>query len=302
MNKIDFSQQGGFPLTQDTLNFMQSAYQDTFRYLSPMLGNYVILAGCTNDNNVIQHGFVLLNGEVLYTPGGAYTGSGTTVYIDEQKDSATFADGASKQIYFRRTLKFGVGSPSFLWSNFKNIRTLSILGDVLDGHRNNFSNPHSVKFGQLVAGADGTSVAAQETGTSRILMRTDAGLDKTVTIAELAEMMYKMKPWVKIKGTLHITVSSQLYVSTVATGEFRSCTVSRLGRGYYSIDVNNGLFADSNVITGLANQDMDPNNYNIGDGAVYMSIRVINSNRLTIRTADDASSNDAHVMYLYVLG
>ena len=120
MNKIDFTQQGGFPLIQDTLGFLQAAYAEALGGLATIAGDKVILSGCETQNNVVRPGLVSVGGEILYTPGGA----ASTVFVRETTTSATFEDGVAKAVYKRRTLAFGVGSPQWSWSEFKRLGAL----------------------------------------------------------------------------------------------------------------------------------------------------------------------------------
>jgi microcystin-dependent protein len=118
MNKIDFTQPGGFPLTQDTLGFLQSAYTEVLGGLAAFLGDKVILSGCTISQGIVQPGVVAVDGEILYTPGGTYL---SPVYVDEQTEQAMFEDGKLKGVYKMRTLRFGTGSPSWSWELFKRL-------------------------------------------------------------------------------------------------------------------------------------------------------------------------------------
>jgi microcystin-dependent protein len=121
MNKIDFSRQGGFPLTQDTLDFMQSAYLDSFGAVAGLLGDKVIISGCTANGGIVSPGIVAVGGEILPTAGGA----AQTVFINTEPQTAIFEDGEHKEVYFRKSLAFGVGNPSWEWSSFKRLSKIA---------------------------------------------------------------------------------------------------------------------------------------------------------------------------------
>jgi microcystin-dependent protein len=124
MNKIDLTQQGGFPFTQDTLDFMQTAYNDCFGALAALLGDRVIITGCGIAGNVVGPGIVAVGGEILPCAGGALSpapdiGMDAWVYVAETRQAAVFEDGEHRDVYFRRSLNFGVGDPQWWWSTFK---------------------------------------------------------------------------------------------------------------------------------------------------------------------------------------
>ncbi len=121
MNKIEFSKSGGFPLTQDALNFMQSASADSFQALAgamqTLCGNqYVILSGCDENDSIIGSGFVSILGEIMPLQGGA---KGNHIIVVEEKTSVVYEDGISKEPYYNRYAKFGAGSGQVAWSEFK---------------------------------------------------------------------------------------------------------------------------------------------------------------------------------------
>ena len=130
MNKIDFTQPGGFPLTQDTLNFMQATYNASLAGICSVLGNLVVLSGCENNNGVIAPGVVAVNGEVLPTGGG----SAATVFVDQTATAVTFADASEKDAYFTRKLVFGVNpNPEWQeeWRNFVYLTSLAEMQQTL---------------------------------------------------------------------------------------------------------------------------------------------------------------------------
>lgn len=156
MNRIDLTQVGGFPLTQDTLDFMQSAYGESIGAVATLLGDKVILTGCETQNNVVLPGIVAVDGEILLTPGGA----STTVFVEEQIETAVFEDGAHKEAYYRRRLAFGIGTPQYNWSDFKRLsKIVDLMGSLVPAGAIMmwFGSTESVPAGwALCNGANGT--------------------------------------------------------------------------------------------------------------------------------------------------
>ena len=79
MNKINFNQTGGFPLSTNILDAMQSAYA-IFNQLGSLAGNKAIISGCEQLGNTIADGVIFLNGEILPFKGGAI---GSSIIIKE---------------------------------------------------------------------------------------------------------------------------------------------------------------------------------------------------------------------------
>ena len=64
MNKIKFNQTGGFPLSANILDAMQSAYA-IFNQLGSLAGNKAIISGCEQLGNNDDDGVIFLNVEIL---------------------------------------------------------------------------------------------------------------------------------------------------------------------------------------------------------------------------------------------
>ena len=125
MNKINFNQTGGFPLSTNILDAMQSAYA-IFNQLGSLAGNKAIISGCEQLGNTIADGVIFLNGEILPFKGGAI---GTSVIIKEESESRVFEDGATKPVIFKKYATFGSSLPekTFVWADFKSIKNLISL-------------------------------------------------------------------------------------------------------------------------------------------------------------------------------
>jgi hypothetical protein len=132
MNRIDFTKAGGFPLTQDTLAFMQSDYVRALNGLAATWAvsqgdaQYLILSGCVFSSGTYSPGICAVNGEILYFVGG--NASFMDVRIVEITQEATFEDGNVYPVYITRILepKYDPYDPDqgegvFVWSDFKRV-------------------------------------------------------------------------------------------------------------------------------------------------------------------------------------
>lgn len=106
--KIDFSQLGGFPLTQSAMDFLQHSYNDVLAAVSQVAGDFVILSGLTQSSpNIYTDGWVTYNGNILYFVGGI---GQTNVVSNTATSSRTYADGTTKNVESTVTVSFTTGS------------------------------------------------------------------------------------------------------------------------------------------------------------------------------------------------
>ena len=122
MNKINFNQTGGFPLSTNILDAMQSAYA-IFNQLGSLAGNKAIISGCEQLGNTVADGVIFLNGEILPFKGGAI---GSSIIIKEESESRVFEDGATKPVILKKYATFGTSTPekTFTWAEFKRVDNL----------------------------------------------------------------------------------------------------------------------------------------------------------------------------------
>ncbi len=99
MHTIDFTKQGGFPLEQNTLDFMQDGQHANMNALVALCGCEVkkkyIIYGCTVLGGRISAGWVVINNEVLYFDGGIGTAIASTTDISD----VTFETGETHGVY-----------------------------------------------------------------------------------------------------------------------------------------------------------------------------------------------------------
>lgn len=119
MNIIHCNQAGGFPLTTETLNFIQNTYK-IFNAISGLTGDLAIVSGCQQVGNTISDGVVCIEGELYPFEGNTI---GTTVFIKETPTPQTFEDGSSKNVYIQKVATFGNSTRTYPWASFKRIMT-----------------------------------------------------------------------------------------------------------------------------------------------------------------------------------
>lgn len=134
MNRGNFLGQPNkdFPLDCETLDFMQ-ANETLLSVLGQIGGDKAILSGCTTTGTTVAPGYVFLKtaqypeGEVLHFDGGTIDAVNTTVYIAETAVAVTASGYTYPQAYYTRSLKAGLGSEQFLWSDFARVETNAAL-------------------------------------------------------------------------------------------------------------------------------------------------------------------------------
>lgn len=132
MNKrFDFTQLGGFPFTQDRLDFMQQSYRGAFGAMAGLIGNLTILMGCVIDvaTNTVSDGWISYQGELIFFVGGGY--SNGVVILDTAAD-LNFQDGNPHTVQFTKTATCGLPA-EFLFTDLKRIQSIRDMwntGDV----------------------------------------------------------------------------------------------------------------------------------------------------------------------------
>jgi microcystin-dependent protein len=107
---INYTNLGGFPLTQYTLHYMQSAYNEALTGLAKLAGNNIILTGVENTNGVITDGWIVWNGELLPFQGGLLQ---STFIVSQTTEDRKFADDVTRTVYTTRFARFGSGGAAF---------------------------------------------------------------------------------------------------------------------------------------------------------------------------------------------
>lgn len=109
--RIDFTKLEGFPLTQDTLDFMQKSYRDSIAAVAGLMGNLVIVTGVADLGANWGDGWVVINGELLPFVGGV---KAARVIVEEIFGTETFANASVQTVlYTRRARLASVGGDAF---------------------------------------------------------------------------------------------------------------------------------------------------------------------------------------------
>jgi len=129
--RIDFSELAGYPMSQNTYDFMQQSYRNAFAAIAALLGSGTILSGVVVDTGAgtVSDGWIVYNGELMPFIGG---GLSAGVVVQETGTALTFQDGSSKTVKFTKFAQCG-GPATFLFSLLKApqpVRDMWCTGDV----------------------------------------------------------------------------------------------------------------------------------------------------------------------------
>lgn len=128
MNKIDYNQSGGFPLSTQVLDAAQEAYKN-FNAFGNFAGDLAIITGCQDSTGgTVTDGFVAIYGELIPFVGTTKTAN---VVIVETGDQRGFEDGSVKSVIYSRYATFGEGPVTYPWADFRRPMTLFALEDRL---------------------------------------------------------------------------------------------------------------------------------------------------------------------------
>lgn len=121
MNKQNFTSNERFPLSTQSLSFMQEMI-DAAAGLARIGGDNYILSGCVTTGGNVTPGVIVINGEIMPFEGGGAT---STITIIETLESI-FANGLTfDNVRVKRYAKFatGTGENYINWSLFKPLQT-----------------------------------------------------------------------------------------------------------------------------------------------------------------------------------
>lgn len=146
MNNVNFLGQANFPLSSDTMDFLQTMIKQstTFAHLG---GENYILWGCQEAGMNVSNGFIVINGEILPFVGGQKQ---NTVYINEVRRDVNAMGYFFPQVYTTRTCEFGVGNPQYNWTDFKRIETNTALAEAIDNLQSQINRLQGVPVGVRV--------------------------------------------------------------------------------------------------------------------------------------------------------
>lgn len=114
-------QNNDFPLDCETLDYLQQN-QHMAEMIGAIAGDKIILSGCDISGSTRRSGYVFLKtqdfpqGEVLFFEGGDKTHS--TLFLEKSAIAVTANANPYPNAYTKRTLRAGLGSEQYNWSDF----------------------------------------------------------------------------------------------------------------------------------------------------------------------------------------
>lgn len=117
MNKTNFNQAGGFPLTAERLQELQTSF-DSFNSFGELAGNLTIISGCETVGTTVKAGRVYINGEIYDFREASGVDANSQVIIIEENVDRAFENGTVKTVHVIRYATIGTAETSWPWSSF----------------------------------------------------------------------------------------------------------------------------------------------------------------------------------------
>ena len=118
MRTINYTHLGGAPLTQETLDWHQTAMKDIAKAIARMgddgSGNPFILSGCVYNSGtgIVTDGYMFYADEIHYFQGGDTGALGTAVQLTTLNTDAVYEDGSTHTMYVEKVMTLGGGAPN----------------------------------------------------------------------------------------------------------------------------------------------------------------------------------------------
>ena len=128
MKNIDLTQLGGFPLTQDTLDYIQDISKDILKmYFSNLMlndtGKYIV-GGAARNGTSTTKGWLVIDGELFQLNAG----NGNYVKISQIQKIVTFEDTNAKAVYTERFAEMtNTASGNILFSDFERLQQTRVV-------------------------------------------------------------------------------------------------------------------------------------------------------------------------------
>ncbi len=117
--KINFTELGGYPLTQNTMLYLQNSYNDVLEALARAIGNYVIISGVSEMSpNVYSSGWVTYNNKIVPFAGGNEL---NFVNLIETNTSVTFENTSVVEVTTGYTAIFDTVNNGVTFSQFQRL-------------------------------------------------------------------------------------------------------------------------------------------------------------------------------------
>lgn len=120
MDRIDFTNLGGFPFSATRADAMQQNYLKALAAIAAFIGDKVIISGVTVAGSNVSDGWIVYNGELIKFVGGSL---GDGVVVAEAATSFSFQNGATYPIVFTKTATCGVPA-TFNFSDLVRLDTI----------------------------------------------------------------------------------------------------------------------------------------------------------------------------------
>jgi hypothetical protein len=105
MNRLDLTNLGGLPFTQDRLDFLEEGHLDAFGAIARLCGDKVILYGVELVGGNVSDGWIAYNGELIRFVGGAVAAQ---VVITDTPVPFNFGDATIHDVQFTKTATCGL--------------------------------------------------------------------------------------------------------------------------------------------------------------------------------------------------
>ncbi len=123
MNKIDVFKYARFPLSAETIDFLQDM-ASMMAKAAGIGGDNFILSGCVQTGSNVSEGMVFINGELMPFVGGDVE---TYMIIEEVKRTVTAEGQVYEDVYITRQARFGTGPGQIEWASLKRVLTIPEL-------------------------------------------------------------------------------------------------------------------------------------------------------------------------------
>lgn len=277
MNRIDFTKYDSFPLSTETMVFLQDIITLSARIAS-LGGNSYILSGCDESpSGAVSPGYLVVNGEILPFDGASSAGS--HIIIKEEKDSVRVYDQTFADVYIRRKAMFGVGPGQIPWSSFKKFPDIFQLKNSLDALSvivNTHVSNHQVDWANVTNKPSTYTPSPHSHSWDNITNKPLAYVPAEHTHPGMAVYLGEFSA----DGTVRIKIAGSIdvYVEKISTGKYK--LTHNLGHTRY-------IILGVGVIT-------------IGQTISLRSMIEIKDNYAVVGLSDDASLNDGPIRFTII--
>lgn len=105
MKRIDFTNLGGLPFSQNRADYMQQSYTEALGAIAKLCGDKVILHGVESDGVNVTDGWIAYNNELIFFVGGSFA---SDVVITELTTPFNFGNNISHNVYFTKIATCGL--------------------------------------------------------------------------------------------------------------------------------------------------------------------------------------------------